>query len=218
MTEIRQTRPRGRPAVPETVQQGRILRAAATILIDQGYAAMTMDAVALAAGMAKKTLYRFAQDREDLLGQIVHGWTDAFLPDFASMATGTAEFRTLLEDILTHIAQRVLTREAVGLFRLLVIDDVPERERILALYDSNGVTRCRAMLAEWLERHRQAGVIELADSAMAADLILSMAVAEPLRRIAIGLAQPQPKWDIRPRMRAAIDMLRLCPATATDAS
>nr|WP_281362521.1 TetR/AcrR family transcriptional regulator [Azospirillum melinis] len=178
------------------------------MILSQGYSGMTMEAVAQQAGVAKKTVYRFAANREELVGLIVGNWTDSLPPAFEAEAADPAEAACLLETILVLIAERVLTAEAVGLFRVLV-NDLPARNEVLAIYGRNGIERSRRMLADWLARHRSRGVLTLADPVLAADLILSMVVAEPLRQIAIGIAEPQPAWDIRPRVRAALDLLKL---------
>jgi len=60
-------RPRGRPARPEHEANDAALAAATWLLLNEGYAATTMEAVARRAGLAKKTLYRFAANREDLV-------------------------------------------------------------------------------------------------------------------------------------------------------
>ena len=39
-------------------------------VLNEGYAATTLEAVARRAGMAKKTVYRYASDREDLVAQV----------------------------------------------------------------------------------------------------------------------------------------------------
>lgn len=201
-------KPRGRPPLSEDVLRGKVAEAATRVILAHGYPAMTMEAVAQQAGVAKKTVYRFAANREELVGLIVGRWTDALPPAFDAEAADAAEAVQALETILVLIAERVLTADAVGLFRLLV-NDLPARDDVLAIYGRNGIERSRGMLADWLARHRSRGVLALTDPAMAADLILSMVVAEPLRRIAIGIAQPQPAWDIRPRVRAALDLLKL---------
>ncbi len=204
----KQPRARGRPRVPEEVLREKVLEAASQLALANGYSSMTMEAVAQHAGVAKKTVYRVAANRQQLMGLIVSNWTDTVVPAFRVDASDLEGARLILEDILVTIGERVLTAEAVGLFRLLV-EDVPAREEFLAIYDRNGIERSRNLLADWLSRQRTGGVIDLVDPAMAADLILSMVVAEPLRRIAIGIAPPQPNWDIRPRIRAALDLLRL---------
>lgn len=201
-------KPRGRPPLSEDLLRGKVAGAATRLILGQGYAAMTMEAVAQQAGVAKKTVYRFAANREELVGLIVGNWTDSLPPAFEAEAADPAEAARLLETILVLIAERVLTAEAVGLFRVLV-NDLPARNEVLAIYGRNGIERSRRMLADWLARHRSRGVLTLADPVLAADLILSMVVAEPLRQIAIGITEPQPAWDIRPRVRAALDLLKL---------
>jgi len=201
-------KPRGRPPLSEDLLRGKVAGAATQLILTQGYSGMTMEAVAQQAGVAKKTVYRFAANREELVGLIVGNWTDSLPPAFEAEAADPAEAARLLETILVLIAERVLTAEAVGLFRVLV-NDLPARNEVLAIYGRNGIERSRRMLADWLARHRSRGVLTLADPVLAADLILSMVVAEPLRQIAIGIAEPQPAWDIRPRVRAALDLLKL---------
>ena len=73
-------RPRGRPARPEHEANDAALAAATWLLLNEGYAATTMEAVAKRAGLAKKTLYRFAANREDLVALVVRSWTDGFRP------------------------------------------------------------------------------------------------------------------------------------------
>ncbi|GAB3130237.1 TetR/AcrR family transcriptional regulator [Novispirillum itersonii] len=206
-------RPRGRPALPEEDLRGKVVQAATQILLSQGYAAATMEAVARQANVAKKTVYRFAANREELIALILRDWTAPFPLAFEAEAADAGAALRVLEDSLILIAGRVLTAEAVGLFRLLV-NDLPEREAVLEIYTAAGIDRSRALLAGWLSRHRARGVITCPDPALAADLILSMVIAEPLRQIAIRLTPPQPEWDIRPRVQAALSLLRLTAGAA----
>lgn len=201
-------RHRGRPPQSEDVLRGKVAEAATQVILTQGYSGMTMAAVAQSAGVAKKTVYRFAKNREALIGLIVGNWTDSLPSVFEANATDTDDAMYILENILVLIAERVLTAEAVGLFRLLV-RDLPGRNDVLAIYGRNGIDRSRRMLTSWLSRHHSRGFITLTDPDMAADLILSMVVAEPLRQISIGITKPQPAWDIRPRVQAALDLLKL---------
>ena len=105
-------RGRGRPVVPEEELIAKIREASLSLLLSQGYSAMTMDAVAKQAGVSKKTLYRFADNREDLAEQIVRGWTDSFVPLFMQDAKTKDEFYQLLENNLTIMSHKVLSAEA----------------------------------------------------------------------------------------------------------
>eukprot|EP01133_Synstelium_polycarpum_P027876 gene27876-33716_t len=147
--ESKALRGRGRPARPPEEAREAAVQAATWLLLHEGYAATTMEAVARHAGMAKKSLYQFAANREELVALVVRGWTDAFLPAMAHDAAGPGDVPPLLKEILQAMAARVLTADAVGLFRLLCTD-FPARTDLLALYQRNGIERGTALLAEWL--------------------------------------------------------------------
>lgn len=197
-----ESRGRGRPVVPEEELITKIREASLSLLLSQGYSAMTMDAVAKQAGVSKKTLYRFADNREDLAEQIVRGWTDSFVPLFMQDAKTKDDFYQLLENNLTIMSHKVLSAEAAGLFCLLS-SEFPGRELLLTRYQAGGIERGRALLAEWLFRHQA-----LPDAAQTSDLLLSMVMAEPLRQIALKLAPPAPDYPVQARIRAAVALLK----------
>ena len=196
-------RPRGRPARPDHEACDAAVAAATWLLLHEGYAATTMEAVARRAGLAKKTLYRFAAHREDLVGLVVRSWTDGFGPALAADARSAAEVAPVLAAILREIAQRVLSAEAVGLFRLLTTD-FPAKPDLLEIYQRNGIERGRAMLADWLRRQCARGLLRAEEPGLVCDLLLSMAIAEPLRQMALGLTPPVPEWDPGPRIDSAV--------------
>lgn len=200
-----ESRGRGRPVVPEEELIAKIREASLSLLLSQGYSSMTMDAVAKQAGVSKKTLYRFADNREDLAEQIVRGWTDSFVPLFMQDAKTKDEFYQLLENNLTIMSHKVLSAEAAGLFCLLS-SEFPGRELLLIRYQAGGIERGRALLTEWLSRHQ--GVLSLPDTAQTSDLLLSMVMAEPLRQIALKLAPPAPDYPVQARIRAAVALLK----------
>ncbi|MEG0432018.1 MAG: TetR/AcrR family transcriptional regulator [Morganella sp. (in: enterobacteria)] len=196
---------RGRPAVPEQELISKIHEAALNLLLSQGYSATTMDAVSKEAGVSKKTLYRFAENREDLIGQIVRGWTDSFVPLFTQDTKDRTEFYQLLTEHLMAMSHKVLSAEAVGLFCLLS-SEFPGREQLLVRYQTGGIERGRALLTGWLSRHR--AFLPLPDPALVSDLLLSMVMAEPLRQIALKLAPPAPDYPVEARIAAAVTLLK----------
>lgn len=104
------------------------------------------------------------------------------------------------------MAARVLTADAVGLFRLLCTE-FPARADLLAVYQRNGIERGTALLAEWLQRQAVRGHLLLPDGREVAGLLLSMVIAEPLRQMALSLLSPVPAWDAAPRIDAALRLL-----------
>ncbi|MGX5833578.1 TetR/AcrR family transcriptional regulator [Aeromonas piscicola] len=194
-------RSRGRPATPESDLRAALIEATLTLLLKGGYATATVDAVAKQAGVAKKTLYRFAANRDELVAQAVRSWTDAFQPAFELDADSSDALGEMLEQGLQAIASQVLSAPAVGMFRLLQHEFVG-RDALLAAYQDNGIVRGRATLANWLQRQQQLGWLRAQDVAQTSDLLLAMTMAEPLRQMALGLLAPGS--DIRERIAAAV--------------
>ena len=152
--ESKAVRGRGRPARPPEEARQAAVQAATWLLLHEGYAATTMEAVARHAGMAKKSLYQYAANREELVALVVRGWTDAFLPAMAHDAAAPGEVLPLLKEILQTMAARVLTADAVGLFRLLCTE-FPARAQLLACISatvSSGARPC--WQSGWLARPR----------------------------------------------------------------
>lgn len=199
-------RPRGRPTIPEQVIRQKIHDVTFLLLINQGYNKTTMDEVAKKAGIAKKTLYRFVKNREDLLEQVVMGWEDNFIPAFKKDVNNFQQLMKSLKIFLTEIAEKSLSMEAVGLFKLLQ-SDFPYREVLLDKYQQSGIEKSRNILANWLERQYQKELLKKMDFHIVSELIISMVIAEPLRKMALGILPPLPETDITPRINAAINLL-----------
>lgn len=197
-------RSRGRPSAPEGELRAAAVEATLTLLLTQGYTATTVDAVAKRAGMAKKTLYRFAENRDALVTQAIASWTDAFAPVFEQDAQRATELPTLLSQGLQAIARQVLSEQAVGMFRLLQ-SEFPGREDLLAAYQRNGIERGRTIVADWLQRQQRRGWLRELDCAQTSDLLLAMVIAEPLRQMALGLLPPGS--DIDTRIAAALALV-----------
>lgn len=177
---------RGRPSVPEAELKEKIIQATAQSLLEEGYLSTTIDTVAKRAGVAKKTIYRFVDNRETLIEMVILSWTDSFVPLFEQEAQSTDNFFALLTQNINAIAQKVLSYEAIGLFRLLQTD-FKQKHILLDKYQKSGIERSRQLLAQWLVRHEKKQIIKQADFMVLSDLILSMAIAEPLRQISLGL-------------------------------
>ncbi|MBV0841609.1 TetR/AcrR family transcriptional regulator [Serratia liquefaciens] len=197
-------RSRGRPSAPEGELRAAAVEATLALLLTQGYAATTVDAVAKRAGMAKKTLYRFAENRDALVTQAIASWTDAFAPVFEQDAQRATELPTLLSQGLQAIARQVLSEQAVGVFRLLQ-SEFPGREDLLAAYQRNGIERGRTIVADWLQRQQRRGWLRELDCVQTSDLLLAMVIAEPLRQMALGLLPPGS--DIDTRIAAALALV-----------
>ena len=60
------------------------------------------------------------------------------------------------------------------------------------------------MLAAWFQRLARRGLIQVSEPRVVAGLLLSMAIAEPLRAMALGLTPPLPESSIGERIQACL--------------
>lgn len=155
-----------------------------TLLLRHGYAATSMEAIASHAGVAKKTAYRFAQNRDELIALAVRSWTDPFVPALEHDPDDAEDVIPTLRALLYLICAQALSEPAIALFRLLTTN-FPGKQDLLHGYQRNGIERARTHLARWFARQHERKLLHCSAADETARLVLAMAVAEPLRQAAL---------------------------------
>lgn len=167
------------------------MQAAADLFIAQGYGAVSMDAIARAAGVSKATLYAYFTSKDRLFETII---SDA--------CAGSGNFQELLSteaDALPEDDPRS-TLMMIGnrLMRFFLQDDVLRIQRVViaeaprfpelgrAYYDGGPVVgRCK--LAEWIARQAEAGHLFVDDPVQAADQFMTLLRGDLFVRCIVGL-------------------------------
>ncbi len=154
---------------------GRILEAATTLFLRDGYGVTSLEAVAAAAGVSKRTLYARFSGKAALLQVVVERLLARWLPPFdAGLEQSGGLEATLLAAAQVMLAT-ALVPEAMALRRLMVaeIGRFPELARVMQDAGAGiGVQR----LAGVLER---AGI---ADPVWAAQQFMVLVLAVPQQR------------------------------------
>lgn len=179
------TRSRGRPLTSPDELKGKIITATLELLLTEGYGKTTLDRIARESKVAKKTIYRFANNREGLIELALGSWSAAFRPAFTTDADDQDQVAELLQQGLAEIATQVLSARAVAMFKLLQ-SEFPGKTHLTEIYRENGVMRGRQILADWLQRQSDRQLIAKCNVLEVSNLILSMVIAEPLRELALG--------------------------------
>lgn len=143
----------------------------------------------------KKTAYRYAANREELIGLAVRQWTDEYAPSMQTDPQDIGDVAQALRAILESICTHVLSKTAVDLFRLLTTE-FPGKRELLDRYEHNGIERGRILLSGWLEKQSSKGLLHAPEPALLANTILAAAVAEPLRQMALGVRRPIPEETV----------------------
>ncbi|PHM37003.1 TetR/AcrR family transcriptional regulator [Xenorhabdus innexi] len=199
-------RARGRPAIPESEIRQKVNDITLSLLLNQGYSKTTMDVIAQKAKIAKKTLYRFYKNREELIEKVILNWKNNTPPSLTEKADTSHQVIILLEKYLKKISDNYLSENEVRLFKLLQ-SDFPHRNKLLEKYQKNGIESSKVTLANWLDNQQKQGLLKESNYNTFSELAISMVISEPLRKMVLGLIPPLPETDVSPRITEIVKLI-----------
>ncbi len=172
---------RGRPTQAEALAIEQRLREAATeAFVENGFDGTTMEAVATAAGITRRTLYAKYPDKQALFAAMIpQALADMpFLGVDIEVPDGDLNYA--LRQLARQIIERLVDPTAVRLRRLAML----EADRIAELDPAQGMDMWSASLlsiVQLLASHADAGEIVTEDLEVAADLFLAMVAGGPTK-------------------------------------
>jgi AcrR family transcriptional regulator len=131
-----------------------ILEAAERVFVSSGYGAASMEEIARAAGMSKKTVYALYPDKRHLFGALI---SDAgeFLKSATISTQNPAQIIAELRRRLLEMAAFALSPRQVEITRL-VISEAHHWPELAEEFHARGVTRGVSFIAECLDHLRNA--------------------------------------------------------------
>ena len=177
----------GRPTKAQAkAREDALLDGALDLFLDQGYAQTTIEGVAVALGMTKRTIYARHTDKAALFKAAVRRAIErAAVPpgQFAVLDTGDLE-ATLLAFARMRVAH-VQSEAALKLQRIINAESYRFPE-IFAWYSQLSAGPPVAFLTKLLARHTAAGELALGDPGRAAMAFMSLALGGPARSATAG--------------------------------
>lgn len=180
-----------------------VLSAATSLFMAHGYGAVSMDAIARAAGVSKATLYAYFSSKDALFATIIDDAcreniaTDEFLPP------DVTDVGAALEAFGGRMLRFFLEERALAIHRVVIAESVRFPELGRAFYDSGPTTVHKAFSA-WLAEQTATGRLAVADPAIAADQFIGMLKTRPFLRASLGMAHPT-EAEVDEVVRAAVD-------------
>ncbi|MFD6179146.1 MULTISPECIES: TetR/AcrR family transcriptional regulator [unclassified Isoptericola] len=170
---------RGRPRRDEAeARREAILDAATVQLAEHGFAGTTIEGVAAAAGVTKRTIYARFTDKEGLFLAAVER---LHRHEQEGLHAGDD-----LEEVATRVVRTLHGDDAVTLHRL-VVAEARQLPRLAADFYANGPARTVEVLAELLAAEHPG----LGDVPVRAEELYTLLLGEPHRRRLLGL-EPAP--------------------------
>jgi TetR/AcrR family transcriptional regulator, mexJK operon transcriptional repressor len=195
-TQAPAARKRGRPTADERrAREAEILSAALGVFLHSGYGGSTVDELAAAARVTKRTLYSYFGDKAALFAAMVRHLA-------AAVSLDAATDDDTLETLAARIVSRVHSEELVGLHRLVIAESARFPELAVILHN-HGDARHIARLAEHIRAERGAAREQLAEP------LFSLLLGEKHRRRLLGIDPPPTAGQAAAHADAALALLSL---------
>jgi TetR/AcrR family transcriptional regulator, mexJK operon transcriptional repressor len=161
-----------------------IIAAATTLFLRDGYAATTMDDIAEAAGVSKRTVYNNFADKDALFREVVMaavGIAETFAADAAAELADPDDLPAALYALARRLAARATDPRVVQLRRLL-IGEAHRFPDLAAEYYRLAPGRVMATLATALEQLDRRGRLQVPDAQRAAEQLAFLVLGPALDR------------------------------------
>jgi TetR/AcrR family transcriptional regulator, mexJK operon transcriptional repressor len=174
-----------------------VVEAARTLFLRKGYAGTTMEEIAAAAGLTKRTVYNNYGDKATLFTQIVVD-VIAFAVGFAgnlreefTVGITAANLRATLDNLGRRLALAIVRPEVIALRRLL-IGEAREFPALATEYFDRAPGQVLKALASGFEHLGHVGLLRVADARHAAAQFAYLVAGEPLdRAVLVGTTPPK---------------------------
>lgn len=160
------------------------------MFLERGYTAATVDQVALAAGVAKRTIYNLYEDKAALFRATILrsiDIADAFTSSLVDAVRNVVDPVAELPQVGARLAEAVLTRSVLPLRRLLVMESRSFPD-LAAEYRDRAPDAVLRALAELFANLGRTGHLSIEDPTVAAEHFAFLVLGADLDR---GMFSPQ---------------------------
>lgn len=199
--------PVGRPpSLPDEDRKQLILQAAEGVFDTLGYGDATMEEVARACGMAKKTVYKFFPDKASLFGALVDSHDMVAVSD-SRIPAGLGQTRIRLGRLLEELSTLVLSPRQITLTRLVIAESVKYPELAQRFY-RDCVEKTQTHVTQVLIDDPSLGLPQGVDPRIIADMFVSTILGTlHLRALMLNMQKADLERELGERIAFAIDMI-----------
>jgi AcrR family transcriptional regulator len=190
MTEVTAPRTRaGRPTLEEAAElEDRLRRAAVDMFLERGFDRTTMEDVARAAGITKRTLYARYPDKQALFAAAIP-WAFARQHwDEPAPETRRGDLVEALTAIARSAVARAVDPDIARLTRIVMMESTRFPEFAVSARSLTWSPRIRAVM-EVLARHADEGAIVVDDVELAAEQFVAMVTHMPTMLAVFGIVR-----------------------------
>lgn len=195
---------RGRPTAAEArALDLKIREAAVEAFLEFGYAGTSMEAIARAAGITRKTLYARYSDKHAVFADVIPWALTRTADDGTLSVTDTDDIQADLIAFGRLAIARATRPQNVQLKRMAMSEAAQFPEFAVSADSMMWAQRQRA-LTELLQRHETKGNVKVDDAELAAEHFLALVEAVPARLADFGIVRS--KRQEERHLRAAVQL------------
>ena len=192
----------GRPTRAEASRrQLHLLDVAGAMFMHHGFDGTSIDAVADAAGMSKRTVYARYADKNELFGAVLRALIERCVVPITGFQSGTLALEPTLVEIGCHVLTSALAPAAISLHRIIIAES--ERQPAFGrLAHAEGRKPAVKAIAALLRRHGDR--LRITDFDLAAQQFLSLVMDHSLCLATLGIKED--RRSVEARVRSAVDL------------
>jgi TetR/AcrR family transcriptional repressor of mexJK operon len=207
-TPIRRGRPRN------TAKDESILHAAGDLFMGRGYEAVSLDAVAQAAGVSKATIYARYADKDALFSAVLRNECESVVSTDSFLPSPDQSPRDTLILLAERFLELVTGEKAIQMNRVIVAE-ADRAPRVAELFYETAVLSLKSRVAGWIETENELGRLQVKDPHGAAWRYLGAVKAEAHLRATFGLEPIEP-LRLRSHIESAADEFMRAHGPAVD--
>lgn len=192
----------GRPKLIEVEQrEEHILRIAGETFLTSGFDGTSMDAVAEAARISKRTLYSRYSDKTALFNAVLRDLINRWLIPIDELQTQRGALRETLLELARYLTTFALTRQSVEVYRV-IISEAQRRPEFGRLANDVGRKPALQAIAAILRQHQSE--LRPLDFDMAGEQFMSLTIDNSLRQAHLGIKISSERIELW--VRASVDL------------
>ncbi len=180
----------------------RLLLCAEQAFLTKGYRATKLSEISLAAGISKKTIYKYVESKEALFCRVVEEAIAASLQPASLMERGD-DIAAVLSGFIRPYMHLAFSDRGIRAFKML-LSEAFQFPDLAHQYFASVRAAVMTPLEVWLGQQAQEGLIVISSPESAAEMLLAMTVTERAQRLALGLEGPPTPDAIEKQLETAI--------------
>jgi len=191
-----------------------IVESATRLFLVKGYDAVSMDAIAEAAQVSKRTVYSHFCNKETLFGGVMQMMCCRFNRMDPSADIPSGPPKEVLTDVGVDFVTLITSPEAIALYRI-VTSEAPRHPELAQVFYANGPDPFCVALSRYFDDQTAKGELAIQESATAAHQFWELVKAPFHMKMLLGLAERPDATTIRQSVESTVgDFLRMYRANA----